>query len=164
MKIETKSTRMESLVALYDIQSNYFLRAIDAISEADAHNRLSTKANHIAWLAGSLVEQRYYSAKQAGTALKHTGSDLFENYNGIQDETIYPKLAEYKNDWETISPILRELLINTTDEQLEAIIDMGNFRMSYYELITFVIYREASIIGQIALWRRLLGYEAMKYD
>ena len=54
--------------------------------------------------------------------------------------------------------------MNTTDEQLEAIIDMGSIKMSKYELITFMIYREASIIGQIALWRRLLGYDAMKYD
>ena len=164
MKVETQSTRMESLIALYDIQTNYFLQAIEGISDADAHNRLSTKANHVAWLAGSLVEQRYDMAKQAGTELKHTGSALFENYQGIKDDTIYPKLSEYKKDWETISPIFREILINTTDEQLEAIIDMGSFKMSKYELITFMIYREASIIGQIALWRRLLGYDAMKYD
>ena len=77
MKVETQSTRMESLIALYDIQTNYFLRAIEGISDADAHNRLSTKANHVAWLAGSLVEQRYDMAKQAGTELKHTGSALF---------------------------------------------------------------------------------------
>ena len=111
-----------------------------------------------------MVEQRYDITKQAGTALKHTGSELFENYKGIQAETIYPKLSEYKKDWETISPILREILINTSDEQLETIIDMGSFKMSTYEMMTFMIYREASIIGQIALWRRLLGYDAMKYD
>jgi hypothetical protein len=35
--------------------------------------------------------------------------------------------------------------------------------MSLYELITFSIYREANIIGQIALWRRLLGYPGMRY-
>ena len=164
MKVETKSTRMESLIALYDIQSKYFLRAIEGISDADAHNRLSTKANHIAWLGGSLVEQRYYSAKQSGKELKHTGSELFENYKGIVADAIYPKLSEYKKDWENITPVLRELFINITDDQLDVIIDMGEFKMSNYELITFTIYREASIIGQIALWRRLLGYDAMKYD
>lgn len=164
MNIETKSTRMESLVALYDIQSKYFLRAIEGISDADAHNRLNTKANHIAWLAGSLVEQRYYAAKQAGTVLNHTGSELFENNKGIQSDLVYPKLTEYIKDWKTITPILREILINTSDEQLEIVIDMGQFKMSTYELMTFIIYREASIIGQIALWRRLLGYDAMKYD
>ena len=42
--------------------------------------------------------------------------------------------------------------------------DMGGMKMTYYELISFTIYREASIIGQLALWRRLLGYPALKYD
>jgi hypothetical protein len=40
---------------------------------------------------------------------------------------------------------------------------MPEMRMTYFDLIAFIIYREANIIGQIALWRRLLGYEAMKY-
>jgi hypothetical protein len=35
--------------------------------------------------------------------------------------------------------------------------------MTHFDLIAFIIYREANCIGQIALWRRLLGYEAMKY-
>jgi len=42
--------------------------------------------------------------------------------------------------------------------------DMGFMKMSYYDMISFTIYREASIIGQIALWRRLLDYPALKYD
>ena len=46
------------------------------------------------------------------------------------------------------------------DESFEM---MPGMKMTYYELITFIIYREANIIGQLALWRRLLGYEAMKY-
>jgi hypothetical protein len=40
---------------------------------------------------------------------------------------------------------------------------MEGFKMAHFDLITFIIYREANIIGQIALWRRLLGKEAMKY-
>ena len=48
--------------------------------------------------------------------------------------------------------------------KLDSDFNMGGMKMSYYELICFTIYREASIIGQLALWRRLLGYPAMKYD
>jgi hypothetical protein len=55
-------------------------------------------------------------------------------------------------------------LIEATDEQLDRQIDMGGMKMSLYDLIAFSIYREANCIGQIALWRRLLGYEAMKYE
>ena len=42
--------------------------------------------------------------------------------------------------------------------------DMGGMKMTYHELISFTIYREANMIGQLALWRRLLGYPALKYD
>jgi hypothetical protein len=35
--------------------------------------------------------------------------------------------------------------------------------MSFYELVSFMIYREANCIGQVALWRRLLGYAALNY-
>jgi hypothetical protein len=47
---------------------------------------------------------------------------------------------------------------------MDSMFDMGGMKMTYYELISFTIYREASIIGQLALWRRLLGYPALKYD
>jgi len=36
--------------------------------------------------------------------------------------------------------------------------------MPYFDLIAFMTYREANLIGQIILWRRLLGYEGIKYD
>ena len=50
------------------------------------------------------------------------------------------------------------------DKKLDSLFDMGSWKMTYYELVSFTIYREASIIGQIALWRRLLDYPGMKYD
>ena len=63
MEIKTVSHRLTSLVVLYDMQTNFFSFALEGLSDNDAHNRLNTKANHIAWLAGSLVEQRYEMAK-----------------------------------------------------------------------------------------------------
>ena len=37
-------------------------------------------------------------------------------------------------------------------------------KYSWYEMIYFTIDRESYCIGQLALFRRLLGYEAMKYS
>lgn len=54
-----KSNSMHSIIVLYDMQTQFFLNAIDGISDKDAHNRLNTKANHVAWLTGSLVQQRF---------------------------------------------------------------------------------------------------------
>ncbi len=163
MDTKTKSTRTEGLLTLFDYHSGFFNRVVEGISDADALNRLGTKANHIAWLAGSLVHQRYEMAKDGGHDIPHAGHELFKNNQGIKDDVEYPSLEQYKKDWEKLTTPAREALVNVTDEQLDGEIDMGGMKMKLYDMIAFTIYREASIIGQIALWRRLLGYEAMKY-
>ncbi len=156
---------MATIPALYDMQTGYFISALDGISGKDAHSRLETKANHIAWLAGSLVQQRYELARglDKGATYKQQADDLFKDNQGIKDGTTYPSLDQFRKDWKDISPILRELLINADDEQLNKNIDMPGMEFPMFDMITFVSYREANCIGQIALWRRLLGYEAMKY-
>jgi hypothetical protein len=165
MEIKPISSRMYSLVVLYDMHTQFFPKVIDGISDKDAHNRLNTKANHIAWLTGSLVQERYDLANSlGGTELKQSAYELFKNHKGIQDGVTYPPLAEFKKDWEKISPILREKLSNVSDEKLDSVFEMPEFKMTHFELLSFMTYRESSCIGQIALWRRLLNYPAMKYD
>lgn len=164
METKTVSTRTQGFLTLFDMQTTFFARAIEGISEEDSHNRLNTPANHIAWLTGSLIQQRYLMASETNPGLKQTGDELFKDHKGIQDGVKYPSISEYLQDWEKISPIARQALITISDEKLDSEIDMGFMKMTYYEMISFTIYREASIIGQLALWRRLLGYPALKYD
>jgi hypothetical protein len=165
METKTISNRMYPLIVLYDMHTKFFLKAIEGISDKDAHNRLNTKANHIAWLTGSLVQERYEMAGLLGaTGLKQSANELFKDRKGIQDNVTYPPLAEFKKDWETISPVLRNALVNVGDEKLDSKFEMPEMAMPYFDLITFITYREANCIGQIALWRRLLGYDAIKYD
>jgi hypothetical protein len=90
--------------------------------------------------------------------------ELFKNNKGIQDDVRYPSLDSFKKDWNLITPLLRKAFMEVSDEKLDEQFEMmPGFKMTYFELISFIIYREANCIGQIALWRRLLGYEAMKY-
>ncbi len=164
MEIKTASSRMHSLVVLYDMHTQFFPKAIDGISDKDAHNRLNTKANHVAWLTGSLVQERFDLANLlTGSKLKPGADELFNNHQGIKDNVTYPTLSDFKKDWETISPVLREALLKVSDEKLESKFTMPEMSMTHFELISFMTYREANCIGQIVLWRRLLGYEPMKY-
>ena len=165
METKTVSNRMYSLVVLYDMHTKFFLKAIEGISDRDTHNRLNTKANHIAWLTGSLVQERYEMAGLLGaTGLKQSAHEIFKDHKGIQDNVTYPPLTEFKKDWETISPVLRNALVSVGDEKLDSKFEMPEMAMPYFDLIAFITYREANCIGQIALWRRLLGYDAIKYD
>jgi len=164
--METKpvSNQMFSLLVLYDMHTTFFSSALDGIKDEDAHQRLNTKANHIAWLTGSLVEQRYEIANMLGVDIKQSAHDLFKDNKGIQDGITYPPLESFKKDWKGISPDLRDAFMKLTDEKLnESFEMMPGMKMTHYELVSFIIYREANMIGQIALWRRLMGYEAMKY-
>ena len=162
--MQTTSTRTQGLLRLFDYQTNFFAKVLDGISADDMHNRLQTQANHPAWLAGSLVFQRFQMASEMKHDVKQTRADLFAGNKGIQEGEHYPSIQEYINDWNNITPKAREALVKIDDAKLDSIFDMGGMKMTYYELICFTIYREASIIGQLALWRRLLGYPAMKYD
>src|SRR5687768_4208343 len=115
MEITPTSTRMYGFMILYDMHTDYFARAIESISDDDAHKRLGTKANHMAWITGSLLYQRYEIAKELGIDGQSAFEELFKEGKGIQGELRYPSLAAYQEEWDTISPILREAFLNVTD-------------------------------------------------
>jgi hypothetical protein len=98
MELKTKSIRMATIPALYDMQTTFFISALEGISDQDAHSRLDTKANHIAWLAGSLVQQRYELAHDIdkSTSYKQQADDLFNGNQGIKDGVQYPSLSQFK--------------------------------------------------------------------
>ena len=167
--METKTaskTGMDVVISLYDWHTKLFHNVLVDITDKDAHNRLGTKANHVAWLAGSLVQGRYSLANKIGIDLKQTSDELFKNFQGIQDNVTYPSLSEYKKDWELISPLLKEVMENLTEKQLEGPdpFEMPGGDYTLFDTLTFCSDRESYCIGQIGLYRRLLGYDAMKYD
>ena len=166
MEIKTiKSTSLDTLIQLYDMHSGFFQNVIDGISEKDAQNRLNTKANHVAWIAGSIVNQRYEIARVSGVEIRNDFHDFFKDFQGIKDGVKYPALSQFLSEWNAITPILKEILINLNDDQLHGPdpFKMPGGEYSFLDSLTFMIDRESYCIGQIGLYRRLLGYEAMKY-
>lgn len=100
MQTKTSSTRMQAIIDLYDMQTTYFKSVLEDIKDEDAHNRLNTKANHVAWLTGSLIEQRYELANYLNVAGNQAAQELFKNNQGIKDDVNYPSLISFKEDWE----------------------------------------------------------------
>ena len=167
MTTNTSNTAgMKALLELYDLHSKLFLNVLDGISEPDAQNRLNTKANHLSWIAGSLVQQTFVYANALGVAGKQTSHELFANGKGIQDGASYPPLDEYRTDWKAVRNDLRTALADATEEQLAGPDPFGmpGGQYTFFEVFGFGVHREAYCIGQIALYRRLLGYDAMKYE
>lgn len=171
MKTKDKKTAMQLLLDYYDWHTKLFKNALDDITDKDAENRMDTKANHVAWIAGSMVYQRQGLANAMGINVKQTSEHLFkagknEGHKGIQDNVTYPSLIEYKQDWDKISSALRDALTNISEEQLNAPdpFEMPGGDYTFLDTLTFCTDRESYCIGQIALYRRLLGYDAMKWD
>lgn len=164
MDTKTASTRTEGLVALFDLHTTLFERALENIPDKDMQNRLGTKANHMAWLAGATVAQRFQMAADVDRSLKQTGEALFKDNKGIQDDAKYPTAAEYLADWKKVTPAARQALVALDDKKLDSEFEMGGMKLTWMELVTFTKFREASMIGQLALWRRLLGHPGMRYD
>lgn len=164
--VTLKKSPVEVLTGLYDFHTKLFYNVTVNISDKDANNRLGTQANHIAWIAGSLVQGRYALANAIGIESRQTSHKLFENNKGILSGITYPSLEEYKKDWEYISPLLKDALVNLSEEQLNGPdpFEMPGGEYRLFDTLTMCIDRESYCIGQIGLYRRLLGYEAMKYD
>lgn len=59
MKITPTSSRMYGFMMLYEMHTDFLLRALAGIDQKDAQKRLNTKANHIAWITGSVVHSRF---------------------------------------------------------------------------------------------------------
>lgn len=167
--METQAEKIKAtdgFLTLYDSHSKLFKNSLEGLSDEDANNRLNSKANHIAWIAGSLVYQRFSMIKGLGGTVDYPENDLFKDWKGIQDGAVYPSLAEYKQDWEKLTPVLRDMLANLANDQLAGPdpFEMPGGEYTLFDSITFFVDRESYCIGQIGLYRRLLGHEAMKYD
>ena len=163
MEKKPASNKLYGTIVLYNMQTDFLLRALDGIKESDAQNRLNTQANHLAWITGSVVYGRFHLANSFGINLKSETGELFKDNKGLVENAGYPSLAEFKKDWLKISPHLQEALINASDDKLEEPYEMPGIKMNLFDMISFTTYREANCIGQIALWRRLLGYPPMNY-
>lgn len=167
----TPETPAALVVSLYEYHSKLFRNALDGISDKDAQNRLGTKANHVAWIAGSLIYQRQVLANAIGLSVTQRAEGLFkaengQGFKGIQDDVQYPALAEYLQDWDTISSALQQGLTQMSDAEWQGPdpFAMPEGQYTFMDSFTFCVDRESYCIGQIGLYRRLLGYEAMKWE
>ena len=166
MEATLEKTASHTLLSMYDWHTKLFKNALDSITEEDAQNRLNTKANHMAWIAGSLVYGRYALAEFFNINSNPKILELFKDFKGIQDNITYPALTDYKTEWDNISPALRDALVNVSHEQLNGPdpFKMPGENLTFLDTIIACLDRESYCIGQLGLWRRLLNYEAMKYE
>lgn len=159
LKISTQTYRMHT--QLFD-------NALAGISDKDAKQRLFGRTNHVTWMAGNLVNNRFWLASAVGIDDKDPFGELFDDAKALNETFDYPSLEQLKASWHRISPLLYHRLCGTTDQKLLAEYDMGMGDMGFLEsnLLTAIamgIDRESYLIGQLGLMRRALDYPGMDY-
>jgi hypothetical protein len=156
---------MHALLIQHELHTMLFRNVIEGVNDKDANTRIN-EANHIAWLAGNLVSLRYKLVNAMGISIEQKFPSLFKNNKGVQNDIVYPSLKELEEDWNNISPFLKEKLCGITEEELNGVQPFPIPALTdktFFASLTFLLHREAYGIGQIALLRRVFGYEAMSY-
>lgn len=168
--METTTTSAKSIkdaiLLLMDGHTQLFNNVLVDLTDEDAQKRLGAKANHMSWIAGSMVYARYDLARLLGATVDYTPNPLFTDYKGLDDSAAYPSISSYKKDWEMLTPILRKAIEELTEEKMASAdpfeMPGGPYRLD--EAVLYCFDRESYCIGQLGIGRRILGYDAMKYE
>lgn len=165
MEANTKKAALQFFISVFDFHTTQYHNALESIPGEETHNRLNSKANHIAYIAGRMIYERHELAKGINIHVDLATTGEFKDFKGIQDDITYPSLEEYKKDWDKISTALKEGLQQLTEEQLNGPdpFNMPSGNYTLFDSIVFTIDHESYFLGQLGLYRRLLGIAAMKF-
>ena len=163
-----KSQKLDIIIPAFRGHSQSFLMVIKGISEEDSLKRIEERTNHIIWMVGNFLDMRYAMGNVLGLTEEFKYKDFFFQGKSLDESFAYPSLQDLIADFHRISPLVYQRLLQVTDEELNKAFPMGmNIDFFPEDVLNFVgmcIGREDYLCGQMALMRRILGYDAMKYD
>ncbi|TXF78927.1 DinB family protein [Chryseobacterium sp.] len=163
-----KSPKLDIIIQAYRMHSQSFKNALSGISEENALKRIDGNTNHVLWMAGNIVNCRYWIADLLGIQDKDPNAEFFNEGKALDENLNYPSLEELKKNFAEISPKVYKSLLEVTDEDLEKPFSMGMnipfVKDNVLNMVGMCIGREDYLLGQIGLMRKLLGLKAMSYD
>jgi len=163
-----KAKTLEVIIPGYRMHSQMFNNLLDSIKESDALTRIENKTNHFTWMVGNLVNCRYWMAGIVGIQEKDPNDSLFKDGKALDEKAQYPSLDVLKKEWHKISPILFEKLLSIEEAELEQPYELGMnipyVKENKLNMLGMCTDRESYLFGQLGLMRKILGYNAVKYD
>lgn len=164
--LEAKTLQLA--IPQYRMHTQLFDNAIENISGFDALKRINDVTNHFVWMAGNMVNTRYWLANILGVEDTDPNDELFKDARALDPKANYPELGDLKKQWHKISSQLYNMLYRVTDEELAQPYNFG-MGVDFVEenklnMVGMCLDRESYLLGQMGLMRRALGYEGMKYD
>lgn len=162
------SALIKIVIPQYRMHTRMFDNVLNGIKDEDARVRVEGRTNHILWMAGNLVNCRYWLAEVLGLPNKDPHEALFKDAKALDPNADYPGLDSLRKEWHNISAPVYQQLLAVKDRQLgEAYtfgMNVGFVEENRLNMVGMAMDRESYLFGQLGLMRRILGYEGMKYD
>jgi len=163
---------IENIVKQYRLTTDWFLSALENISEEDGRKTISDNSNSLEWIAGHLITTRYRNMLRVGLQIEpYKHLDKFINQtipppNAIKFDkaNTYPSLVEDREQWLHYDKLFTDRL-QTIDEVILntglpfMVLTGGN---TVEDALTFMTMHESYHIGQMSIIRKTLGYPAMQ--
>ncbi|MBK8052446.1 MAG: DinB family protein [Saprospiraceae bacterium] len=155
---------INAIIAQYDLQTSWFLNALENISEEESNMPFAENLNSIKWVAGHLADARMtIFSIVSDTPINENYKKLFGKGTFSQSDLTFPTIEQIKNDWATISSDIKMTLQNLSEEKL---LSKPPFQTSIPDgtllgLVAYFAIHESFHIGQLSIHRKLIGKEAM---
>lgn len=166
--MKASSALIKIVIPQYRMHTRMFDNVLNGIKDKDAGVRVEGRTNHILWMAGNLVNCRYWLGDILG--LDHTDPHeaLFKDARALDPNAEYPSIDTLKKEWHKISAPVYERLMSVTEKELDEAypfgMNVGFVEENRLNMVGMAMDRESYLFGQLGLMRRILGYEGMKYD
>ena len=161
------------LLDQYDLHNVLYNNVIADISDEESNKSLADPMNSVKWLAGHLAWAQLNLANIGGMPQEFQWRDRFHTKEGATPQDLaappseLPTLAQIKDKWNEMSPVIRKGLENLPEQALDSEVPVQHpiapFDKTLGGLWAFINHHQAYTIGQIGILRRGLGKSAMGY-
>lgn len=165
LAIAQTSMDVKILKDQFALNSKTFNNALTNISDQEANQRIAG-TNSVKWIAGHTVDIGYNLAALLDLASENPYAADFGFGKPFDPYADYPSLEKMLSDWNNLTPKIEAAIGKLTKEQLNA---DSPFPLPYNEqsirgLLSFQMHHISYEVGQLGLYRKFLGKEAMSYQ
>jgi uncharacterized damage-inducible protein DinB len=148
---------------LYGITTPLIEKALRDFGDEEAKQRVEGNANCMLWLFAHLTSVRYALAAMLDVQKELAWQSHFRKGSPGDDFSSYPTLAEVRQAWQEITPLLVQALQTANDEQLSkpAPRDFPVPDKTIRGAILFLAFHESYHVGQMSFLRKCLGKDGL---
>ncbi len=158
--------QLKPLSEIVALNTDLLLNCLAGLSETDAVVRPMKGINSISFLAVHIIDARFFMAKMLRRPLKNPLQATLADVQTIDEVGSLPPLDELKAYWRTVSrqvmTALEEVKGDLLKEKAPSPFPVAD--ESILGGLFFLVQHESYHIGQMAILRKGLGFNAMSYE